>query len=181
MPEPKTITAGNSATWTRSLPDYPASAGWALTYYLISPNAANNQSFTSTASSDDHLVALTNADTASWAPGNYRIIGRVVNGTQAATVHDCGIAVEIDPANPPAGYDPRSWAEQTLEAVEAALLDSASSTQSSRSVTVGNVSRTISEMSKQELLSMRNQLRAEVALQKRNGKTIKVLHSFART
>ena len=40
MTEPTTLRAGDSATWTRELPQYPAPAGWSLHYRLLWPSGA---------------------------------------------------------------------------------------------------------------------------------------------
>ena len=66
--EPATLIAGDTARWIKSLPEYLASAGWALTYTLI--NATNKITFSAAASGDDHLVNVAAATTGSWAAGS---------------------------------------------------------------------------------------------------------------
>ena len=57
--EPTSITAGDSVAWTRSLSDYPASAGWSLAYTLI--NAAAKITINASAAGDDHAVSVSAA------------------------------------------------------------------------------------------------------------------------
>ena len=67
--EPSRVTAGDTITWLRSLADYPASAGWVLSYTLI--NSAAKISITATASGADHLVTVAAATSAAYTPATY--------------------------------------------------------------------------------------------------------------
>ncbi len=81
--EPKEITAGDSASWTRNFSDYSPGDGWALTYALIPIDGQGPiVTFASTNSNGSHLVALTPADTQYWIAGEYRGQGYV---TKTAT------------------------------------------------------------------------------------------------
>ena len=67
--EPAAVNAGDTVRWRRALADYPASAGWALTYTLL--NAAGKITITASAQGDDHLVSVPAATSAGWAAGDY--------------------------------------------------------------------------------------------------------------
>ena len=70
--EPTSITAGDSASWTRSLADYSASDGWTLTYAFIKVKVpADPIQIAATASGSSFLVTLTPADTQGWSAGEY--------------------------------------------------------------------------------------------------------------
>ncbi len=66
--EPLSVVAGDTVTWRRSLIDFPASAGWSLTYYMLGPSPL---SISSTADGDDHVIYAPPATTAAWPPGTY--------------------------------------------------------------------------------------------------------------
>jgi len=53
---PASLRAGDTATWLRSLADYPASDGWVLSYVLVKTGA--QIAITATASGADHLVEV---------------------------------------------------------------------------------------------------------------------------
>ncbi|MBZ0106137.1 MAG: hypothetical protein K8H84_10955 [Sulfuricella denitrificans] len=82
--EPAVFTAGDTLQFTRSLADYPASAGWVLSYTLI--NATTKISFSASASGDDHLVNVAAATTAGWAAGDYSWLARVTKTSEVYTV-----------------------------------------------------------------------------------------------
>lgn len=116
--EPIRVTAGDSISWLKSLSDYPASAGWALAYTLI--NASAKISIITTASGDDHLVAVTAATSSSWAAGSYTWQATVTKTTQRYTVGTGAIVIEPNLAAS-ATYDARSNARKALDAVNALL------------------------------------------------------------
>jgi hypothetical protein len=83
--EPTEIVAGDSIDFTRTLPDYPASQGWSLKYVLR--GGADAITFTSTASGDDHVIAVAPAVTALWLPADYSIEGFAENGADRHTFY----------------------------------------------------------------------------------------------
>lgn len=95
---PTELRAGDSATWTRQLPDYPAGDGWTLQYFLS--DQTHTITITSTAVGDDHLVSLTPSGSASWVPGVYRIAEFVTKGTpptdEKHTISDGSIRILPD-------------------------------------------------------------------------------------
>lgn len=77
--EPTSIRAGDSLAWERSLPAYPASAGWALKYRLLFP-AGTAVDIASSGAGDLYSVALTAANTAGWTPGAATLIAYLERG-----------------------------------------------------------------------------------------------------
>lgn len=82
--EPQQIVAGDSLSWTRSFTDYPASAGWALSYALR--NYQQKINFSASAAGDSFAISVDAATTANWAPGSYEWIAFVTLGSQRFTV-----------------------------------------------------------------------------------------------
>ncbi len=117
--EPATVNAGDTVRWRRALPDYPASAGWTLTYTLL--NAAGKITITASAHGDDHLVSVPAATTAGWAAGDYAWRAQVSKAGEVYTVADGRMTVR--PSFAASTLETRSLARRALEAVEAYLAD----------------------------------------------------------
>lgn len=117
--EPLTVNAGDTVRWRRALPDYPAGAGWALTYTLL--NAAGKITITASAQGDDHLVSVPAATSAGWAAGDYAWRAQVSKAGDVFTVAEGRITVK--PAFSASTLETRSLARRALEAVEAYLAD----------------------------------------------------------
>ena len=116
--EPSSVNAGDTVRWTRSLPDYPASAGWVLAYQLV--NATSRITLTGTASGDDHLIQAAATGTASWISGDYAWRAQVSKaGGEVFTVGEGRITVR--PSFASGTQDTRSQARQALDAVNAYL------------------------------------------------------------
>lgn len=117
--EPAQVRAGDTITWRKSLPDYPASAGWVLYYRLI--NSAGKIDITAAADGDMHLVSVSKVTSAAYTAGAYTLLSWVDNGTERITLPQSRITVLVNLAAQSAGYDTRSHAKQMLDAVDAAL------------------------------------------------------------
>lgn len=115
--EPPAARAGDTLSFTKTLADYPASAGWVLSYALL--KSGTRITFTASASGDDHAVSVAASTTASWAAGRYRLVGRVAKAGEAYTVVDTSLDVLPDLAAASTGYDARTHAQKTLDALEA--------------------------------------------------------------
>jgi hypothetical protein len=74
--EPQEFSAGDTLTFERNLPDYPATAGWSLDYELR--GGAQVISFQSTPDGNSHKVNLAPAVTSLWAPGDYTLTGYAI-------------------------------------------------------------------------------------------------------
>jgi hypothetical protein len=158
MIEPKQIIAGLSYSWTKKLPLYKASDGWTLAYTIVSQNAQYD--LTVVASGDDFDVTILKADSAKFEAGSFKLIGYVDDGTDRIQVF-CNDLV-IVPDFTKAG-DFRSYAAQTLEAIEAMLLKSASKDQ--QSITVDGQS--LARRTVADLLTLRDRFQREVRLEKK--------------
>lgn len=157
--EPLALRAGDSATWRISLGDYPAGAGWVLSYALLSASAPKI-TFAAAADGDDHLVTLAAATTATWAAARYSMMATVSDGTDRTTVRLADIVVLPD-LTAAANYDGRSHARKMLEAIEAALESRATAEQLDL-IELSIYNRT-SKRGQGVLLEYRSKYRAEVA------------------
>ena len=116
--EPSRVTAGDTITWLKSLSDYPASAGWVLSYTLI--NSAAKITITATASGADHLVNVSAATSAAYGVGLYTWVAAVAQGSERYTLGQGSITIAPNLAAA-ATYDTRTSAKKALEAVNLAL------------------------------------------------------------
>lgn len=117
--EPEAIQAGDTLTFSKSLPDYPADQSWVLTYYLVKESSAGTGlNFAASASGSDHLVTVAATTTAAWTAGNYRMIGRVSKDGEKYTVYEGSVTILPDLAS---AADFRSHAKKVLDAIETAL------------------------------------------------------------
>ena len=158
MNEPKCIAAGDSASWSRSLTDYPADV-WTLHYSLFNAEASYN--FSSAAEGLDHKVTLDSATTETWSVGRYDWTAYVTNGGGDRKVVDTGV-ITINP-DPAAGepYDGRSHARKMLDAIEAALENRATAQQ--LDMIRGTFSDRTIELQPERLITLRDKYRSEVA------------------
>jgi hypothetical protein len=83
---PEAYCAGNSLTYTRTIPDYPAGT-YSMTVYVVGGTTPSKMYKAATASGTDFVVAFSGGDNEGGllAPGNYRWIHRV---TKAGFVFD---------------------------------------------------------------------------------------------
>ncbi len=154
--EPAFVVAGDSITWKKSLADYPAGAGWVLNYRLI--NAAGKIDIIGTASGDDHLISVTAAASAAWAAGDYTWTAYVTKTVERYTLASGAITVKPNLAAQAEGYDTRSHAVKTLDAIEAVIEGRA--TQSHLSYSIAG--RQMQFIPITELLVFRDKYRIEV-------------------
>ena len=157
MAEPRKITAGLSYSWDKTLSDYPATA-WTLAYSLV--NNANQYDVTASADGDDYAAAITKAASAAFEPGAYRLIGYVDDGTDRTQVYIGDLIVEPDFTKV---SDRRSYAEKTLEAIEAVVAHAA--TKDQESITVDG--QTLVRRKPADLIMLRDRFKREVAAEKR--------------
>ena len=115
---PASVRAGDTATWSRALADYPASAGWAITTTLV--KSGTKITIVSAAAGDAHQATVAAATTADWPAGSYAYHERVTKGAESYTVGTGQIDILPDfAATSPGGLDARSHAQRTLAALEA--------------------------------------------------------------
>lgn len=118
------ITAGDTLNPLVSLADYPASAGWVLSYRLTPRSAGTAYTFSATAADDAYQLDVPAATTAGWAAGQYTLSAWVTSGSgERHTVPSEGGQVTVwpNPATLAAGTDTRSYAEIALDNINALL------------------------------------------------------------
>ncbi len=117
------IVAGDTLTHTVTLTDYPASAGWVLSFRLAPRGPGAAATFNAAADGDDHVVTVAASTTASWAPGDYTAAAWVTLATERYSVASESGQVRIwpNPATIGAGADTRSQAEKALDDARAAF------------------------------------------------------------
>lgn len=119
MDEPTSFRAGDSASWTASLPDYLPSAGWTLKYRLL-PLVGVAQDITATPAGDSYAVAVTPTESAAWAAGSATLVKIVEKGAQKITL--LVLVVQILPdLSIAASHDGRTANEKGLADAEAGL------------------------------------------------------------
>lgn len=120
MTIPEKFHAGDTLSWRRSLADYPASAGWVLSYTLV--NAANKYSFSSTASDDEHGITVSSASTSAYLAGIYTWVESISKSGERYTLASGTIEIKPDLIAAAGGVDLRLHAQKMVDAFEAAWL-----------------------------------------------------------
>lgn len=118
----QTLIAGDTLQFEKSVPDYPASAGYTLKYRLVPRTGAGTAIVvTASASGADYVVNELPATTATWAPGFYSWSSWVEKASERRTLESGQIEIKPDPATTGAPLDSRSHARKVLDAIEAVL------------------------------------------------------------
>lgn len=121
-----TLRVGDTLDFTTTLVDYPASAGWVLTYRLIPRLSGTPISIVGTAVDDDHRTSATASTTASWTAGEYSWVAYVDLAGEHYVV-DEGTVTLLPNLSIATAYDGRSQAEVALADAKAALAEFQSS------------------------------------------------------
>lgn len=155
---PGELRAGDTWKWTVTLADYPASAGWSVTWRFR--NAAGGFEATAAASGDDHAVTLAAATTAAFAAGTYAWAAQAAKAGEKYTVDTGTLLVNPDvfAGTASAAYDARSHARIVLDAVEAVLENRATLDQESYEI----AGRALKRTPLQDLLKLRQHYLAAV-------------------
>ena len=151
--EPAVIVAGDTAKWTKSLADYSAADGWALSYTLV--NAANRYTFSATASGSDFSVTVAAGTTTAYVAGLYDWRAQVAKAGEVFTVGSGQFTVQPSFAS---ATDGRSSARKSLDQVVAYLADS-NNLQAAEYEIAG---RRLKRLSVPDLLALKSHLSAEV-------------------
>jgi len=157
--EPDEIVAGETLVWTRNLSEYPP-ATWTLSYEF---RGAGSFTITATASAGLHSVSVPFATTDAYPVGDYWWSSYVTDGTSRYRVDTGQAKVVKDFSDATAGFDGRSHAQRTLDAIEAMIEGRA--TKADTSITIGD--RSIKRLSPAELVQWRSVYRAEVKAEKK--------------
>lgn len=153
--------AGDTIKWDVSIPDYPASAGWTLTYEVKSKNA-HIGTITASASGDEYTVTIAAATSADYAVGHHYYVAYVTKSGERYTVDHGHVDVHKN-FEDSGNYDDRSHAETVLDAIEAVIESRATKDQESYTIAGRSLARTPVS----DLLVLRDRYRAEVVQEKR--------------
>jgi len=160
---PCAFAAGTTVQYTRSISEYRANDGWQLKLYLAGAQTLN---VTASASGPDFIVTMTAAQTATLTTaGQYRWTERVTKGALAYDVATGTVEVTPNLATATPG-SLQAMSEKLLAAVEAVLAGKITD-DASQYVIAG---RSITLMSRQELLALHNKLQWDVARLRGKGK-----------
>lgn len=122
--EPTQIEAGSVAYWDITYPEFPASEGWELRYYIRGPVDLNIEWGTDvTADGAGFEVRVPAGDTDNLTTaGAYRLIGRVTLGSEVHTVYNAPLLVLADPT---AAVNAKSTNRQIRDALRTAAVSAA--------------------------------------------------------
>lgn len=162
------LIAGDNLDFVTRVAAYPATDGWTLKYRLVprftSPTQAPIEVTAVTYDTTAYRVQVSPSTTANWAAGTYGWASWVEQSGQRITLEQGGeLTIAPDPGTATQGTDVRSPAVQALEAVNAILLNKATSGQ--QGYRIGD--RELRSYPLPELLVLRSQLQAEVVREQR--------------
>jgi hypothetical protein len=162
--EPTRITQGEDIDWKRSFCDYPATE-WTLQYRFRGPGTGFNTD--ATADGEDFAVSVSSTNTAAMSIGKYlwqAWATNIADTTVTRKIAEGTVTVERGFSAASVGtIDLRSTAKQILDAIEATLLNTATSDQLSYEITTPAGTRKVSKMGRVELLAMRKEYAGIVA------------------
>jgi len=142
------LVLGDTLNYTTAVADYPASAGWTLSYRLVPRSGAGTAiEFSSTADGDLHRLQVGASTTAAWAAGTYSWHSWVTKASEKYTVDTGAITLLADPRTASGPLDLRTEAEIALDAAKAALN---AWTPTTRSYTIAGRSMTFSTTAESE-------------------------------
>lgn len=167
---PCTLTAGTTVKYRRTLAAYPASEGWTLAAHLAGSSTAHVDA---TTDGDDFLVTFSTSETTGWKAGAYRFEERVAKAGEVYVTDRQFVTVEPDLAAA-SDADLQSWAEKTLEVLEASMQAGASADVLRYQV----AGRALEHYSLQERMALRNQLRAEIRALKSGGRGLRPVLAY---
>lgn len=116
------LIAGDTLRFLTSVPDYPATDGYTLTYRLVRRDAAGTViTIVASASGADYDVNELPATTAAWAAGKYTWAAYAEKALERHTVDQGEIEIKADPGVVTAPYDNRSHARKVLDSIQAVM------------------------------------------------------------
>lgn len=117
--EPTSIIAGDTLQWALSLPDFPVSDGWQLSYRLLGDGI--DAAVVADTSTGGFVVTFASGDTArAVKDGTARLTGWVSLSGVVITIHDAAVAVRGN-LRSAAAASVLSHDERVLQALEATL------------------------------------------------------------
>lgn len=160
--EPAEIVAGDTAKWTKDLPQYLPADGWVLSYAIV--RDGTRLSVTGADNGDGtHLVTISAATSAGWGAGAWHWQAYVTKAATSERYTVASGALTIKANFATGAVDGRSHVEKTLAALEAVIEGRASSDQLAYSIG----GRSISKMSPEQLLTWRDKYKAELAAEQK--------------
>jgi hypothetical protein len=167
--EPDSFTSGDTVKWSKPFPDYPASDGWTLKYYI---RGAKTLDVTAEADGSGYLATINATDSAKLAAGDYPWSARVSKAGEVYTVGSGTFTVLPDLSVVTEGYDGRSICKQLLDQVEETLLGLSGKKYSAK--TIDGVTYTLKNI--QELRDFRDRLKDEYAAELRAARVASGRH-----
>jgi len=156
------VFAGDTITWTRSIPGYSAADGYSAVYRLHNKDNVIGP-LTCAGDGTAFTLSVSAADSAKWPAGVYRWTLHAKSTTERFLIDSGEITVEPNPDSA-APSDGRSFAQKMVEKLEALLSTLADSPHTNLSVSTGS-SRSVEYKSLEEvqkaLASFRRTVRAE--------------------
>lgn len=161
--EPLTFQAGDTFTFTKSLPDYPAT-DWTLTYNLRGQQSIDITA-TQSGTSNDFLISVASSTTAAWATGLYSVAGYVSALSSRFQIYGGALTITANLATAAGNFDNRTNAEKIVSALESVALSRASREEISY---VNGLGISVQKMSHQEIIAALNYWKGVVANEKAN-------------
>lgn len=162
--EPTTLNAGDSVSWSRAVPEYPAEDGWTLHYALRGPAALQFDAIGGDAG--DWKVELEASRTAKWLPGRYRLAAFVSRNDERYTIANADLTVVPDWLTAE-NVDARTHPRRMLDLIEAALEKRIPKDMASYEIDGQRIDR----IPIGELMKLRTIYRAEVQRESRRGQS----------
>lgn len=153
------LIAGDTLDFDVSVPDYPATAGYTLTYRLIPRAAGTAIEITASANGADYAVEVGASTTATWSAGEYTWASYVTLAGARYTIDQGQITIKANPATLAAGTDTRSEAAIALAAIRAVIANRATLDQ--QEYTIGG--RSLKRTPMADLIMLLRHYEAEVA------------------
>lgn len=121
--EPQVIHAGDTVSWSQFFRDYPAGAGFTLSYTVLNRTAAYQVGGDMVvADGSGFTVTIPAATTAAWAAGQYRWESYIADGDgNRYTVGEGVLEVLPNLQVQASGYDDREMDEKILDAIVALM------------------------------------------------------------
>lgn len=118
--EPLIHAAGDTLEFQRSLPDYSSANGWSLLYELRAGNGDVAANAASSASGASHLIEVDDF-AAGVEPGDYVLVGFVVNGSERHQIYYSALTVLADLGTQASAGPITTHAQRMIPLIEAQL------------------------------------------------------------
>ena len=148
--EPLYFTAGDTVEWTKTLPDYPVSDNWVLSYHFV---GASIFSVTGTNDGSNHKIIIPASTSGTYAAGDYRYQAYVTKSGIRKEIADGFITINLNFATITTPSDQRSHVKKVLDSIEAVIEGRATEYDTSYSI----AGRSLSKMSLDELIKARHE------------------------